>query len=173
MKNSDSTDEKILNQIYWIRNQKVMIDADLASLYQVETRRLKEAVRRNLNRFPADFMFEMNQTEMELWLLQSDNSTATRQRPFCFTEQGVTMLACVLNSDVAIEMNIRIIRLFTRMRDALANHKEILARLDSIEGRIGIHDDKLIELFNALRLLLTREPIRVKTKSIGFNKERE
>lgn len=83
------------------------------------------------------------------------------------------MLACVLNSEVAVEMNIRIIRLFTRMKDALSNHKEILARLDAIEGRVGLHDDKLIELFNAIYLLIDRDNIRVRTNVIGFNKQRE
>lgn len=173
MKTREFSDEKVLNQIYWLRGQKVMIDSDLANLYQVETRRLKEAVRRNISRFPPDFMFEMNQEETEIWMCQSDNAGSSRQRPFCFTEQGVTMLACVLNSDVAVEMNIRIIRLFTRMKDALSNHKEILARLDTIEGRVGLHDDKLIELFNAIYLLIDRDNIRVRTNVIGFNKKRE
>lgn len=173
MKTNNLTDEKILNQIYLIRGQKVMVDSDLAVLYGVETKRLKEAVRRNINRFPEDFMFQMTQEEMENWRSQIASSNALRHNPFCFTEQGVTMLSCILNSDLAVEMNIRIIRLFTRMREALSMHKEILARLDLIERRVDDHDENLAKLFKAIHLLLEREEIRVRTNQIGFTKDRE
>lgn len=95
------TDEKILNQIYVIRGQKVMVDSDLALLYGVETRRLKEAVRRNINRFPQDFMFEMTQEEMEIWRSQIATPNSLRHSPFCFSEQGVTMLAYLASSVIA------------------------------------------------------------------------
>ncbi|MEO5649857.1 MAG: ORF6N domain-containing protein [Ginsengibacter sp.] len=95
-----AADEAIMNKIYVIRGKKVMIDRDLSELYEVETKRLKEAVRRNVNRFPKDFMFEMNKKEFENWRTQNATSKEDKQglryAPFCFTEQGVTMLSCVL-----------------------------------------------------------------------------
>jgi hypothetical protein len=167
------TDEKILNQIYVIRGQKVMFDSDLAILYEVETKRLKEAVRRNINRFPEDFMFQLTQEELENQRSQFASFNLLKYRPFCFTEQGVTMLACILNSPIAIQMNIRIIRLFTKMRETLFSQKEILARLDLIEKRVGDHDEGLVKLFEVIHHLLDREQIRVRSKSIGYNKPRE
>src|SRR5258705_12240965 len=99
-------DEVVISKIFLIRGQKVMIDRDLAELYGVETKRLKEAVRRNRERFPADFMFEMNKGEFEQWrnenIIVSEDRQGLRYAPFCFTEQGVTMLSCVLNSNKAI-----------------------------------------------------------------------
>jgi phage regulator Rha-like protein len=167
------SDERILNQIYLIRGQKVMIDSDLAVLYGVETKRLKEAVRRNMSRFPEDFMFQLTKEELENQRTQIASFNLLKYNPFCFSEQGVTMLACILNSEVAIEMNIRIIRLFSKMREALINQKEILARLELIERNIGDHDENLVQLFEAIHLLLSREEMRVTTGSIGFNKPRE
>lgn len=171
--NQEFTDERIVNHIYMIRGQRVMVDSDLAVLYGVETKRLKEQVRRNINRFPNDFMFEMTDTELENWRSQIATSNALRHRPFCFTEQGVTMLACILNSDLAIQMNIRVIRLFTRMREAISNHKEILLKLEVIENKVMDHDDSIKLIFEAIKELLVREEIRVRTKAIGFNKDRE
>ena len=105
-------EEAIISKIYLIRGQKVMIDRDLAELYGVETKRLKEAVRRNASRFPSDFMFEMNKEEFEDWRTQNATSKEDKQglryAPFCFTEQGVTMLSCVLSSERAIMVNIQI-----------------------------------------------------------------
>jgi phage regulator Rha-like protein len=173
MKTKDFTDEKILNQIYLIRGQKVMIDNDLANLYGVETKRLKEAVRRNQTRFPDDFMFELNETECQDLMSQTVISNMLRHKPFCFTEQGVTMLACILNSPTAIQMNIRIIRLFSKMREAISNNREIIARLELIERRVGDHDESLVKLFEAIHHLLDRDHIRIRTKTIGFNKDRD
>jgi hypothetical protein len=119
-------DEIISNKIYLIRNQKVMLDRDLAELYKVETKRLKESVRRNINRFPADFMFEMSKEELENWRKQIATSNSDkmglRYAPMVFTEQGVAMLSSVLNSDRAIAVNIKIIRIFTKMRDLLSDN---------------------------------------------------
>ena len=107
------SEEIITSKIYVIRNQKVMLDRDLAKLYDVETKVLKQSVRRNTNRFPKDFMFEMTKEELEIWRSQFVTSKSDlkglRHMPFCFTEQGVTMLSCILNSDRAIEVNIKII----------------------------------------------------------------
>ena len=106
-----------------------MIDRDLAELYGVETKRLKEAVRRNIHRFPEDFMFEMNSEECEIWRTQFASSKSDmhglRYAPFCFTEQGVTMLSCILNSERAIAVNIQVIRIFTRMKELMISNKEI------------------------------------------------
>src|SRR6187431_2124688 len=117
-----------------------MIDRDLADLYGVETRALKQAVRRNLSRFPGDFMFEMNKEEFEIWRSQNvtsnEDKLGLRHSPFCFTEQGVTMLSCILNSDRAIEVNIRVIRIFTKLREMLLTHKDILIKLEKIEKEL-------------------------------------
>jgi hypothetical protein len=172
-KKTDYTDEKILNQIYLIRGQKVMIDSDLAVLYNVETRQLKRAVRRNINRFPPDFMFELTQEEFENQRCQIGTANSLRYRPFCFTEQGVTMLACLLNSDVAIEMNVRIIRLFTKMREVLRVHHDILKRLQELERNVASHDGHINQIFAALKFLIKQDEIRIRTKTIGFNKNRE
>lgn len=134
------SDELIINKIYLVRGQKIMIDRDLAELYGVETKRLKEAVRRNKARFPEDFMFEMNEEEFENWRSHFASSKKDRQglryAPFCFTEQGVTMLSCILNSERAISVNIRLIRIFARMREVLLAHKDILLKLEQLERKI-------------------------------------
>ncbi|HSZ87328.1 MAG TPA: ORF6N domain-containing protein [Puia sp.] len=120
-------DELLMNKIYLIRGQKVMLDRDLAELYRVETKRLKEAVRRNVNRFPEDFTFEMNQDELENWRTQFATSKSDKKGlryvPFCFIEQGVAMLYSILNSETAIRVNIQIIRVFTKMRELVLLHK--------------------------------------------------
>ncbi|HEY4061386.1 MAG TPA: ORF6N domain-containing protein [Puia sp.] len=117
------TEEAIVDRIYLVRGQKVMLDRDLSALYGVETKVLKQAVRRNMKRFPSDFLFEMSTKELEDWRSQNvvskEDRKGLRHAPFCFTEQGVTMLSCVLNSDRAIAVNIQIIRVFTKMREML------------------------------------------------------
>src|SRR5207247_1986901 len=114
------TDELVMNKIYFIRGQKVMLDRDLAQLFGVETKRLKEAVKRNMGRFPGDFMFQMTRKELEDWRTQFASSNSEkkglRHLPFCFTEQGVSMLSGVLNSETAIRVHIQIVRVFIRMR---------------------------------------------------------
>jgi hypothetical protein len=131
-------DQKILNRIYSVRGQKVMIDEDLAELYGVETRRLNEQVKRNIKRFPKDFMFSLNQKEFDN--LKSQNATSSwggrRKLPNAFTEQGVAMLSSILNSDIAIEVNIRIIRVFTKLREFALTHKEILLQLSKLEKEV-------------------------------------
>jgi hypothetical protein len=131
-------EQKILNRIYVIRNQKIMLDKDLAEMYRVETKRLNEQVKRNINRFPKDFMFTLSQKEYEN--LKSQNATSSwggrRKLPNAFTEQGVAMLSSILNSDVAIEVNIRIIRVFTKLREYALTHKEILLQLAKLEKEV-------------------------------------
>jgi hypothetical protein len=132
-------EEAIISKIYLIREQKVMIDRDLADLYGVETKRLKEAVRRNASRFPLDFMFQMNNEEFENWRTQNATSKEDKQglryAPFCFTEQGVTMLSCVLSSERAIAVNIQIIRIYAKLRKILLTHKDILLKLEQLESQ--------------------------------------
>jgi len=163
-------DEVIMNKIYVIREQKVMIDRDLAELYLLETKVLKQAVRRNMRRFPEDFMFEMNAEEFENWRSQNVTSKADihglRHPPFCFTEQGVTMLSCILNSDRAIDVNIQIIRIFTKMKALLLTHKDILLQLQQMENKLTAHDDDIKLIFQYLKKLLT--PPQEPRQRIGF-----
>ncbi|HEY4147512.1 MAG TPA: ORF6N domain-containing protein [Chitinophagaceae bacterium] len=168
-------DETIINKIYFIREQKVMIDRDLAELYGVETKRLKEAVRRNSNRFPKDFMFEMNRKEFKDWRSQNASSKkdtlGLRYAPFCFTEQGVTMLSCILNSQKAIAVNIRIIRIFTRLREMLLTHKDILLKLEHLEQQVLQNSGDIQMIFTALKKLLTQSP--EPRPRIGFRRQNE
>jgi len=140
-------DELVMNKIYLIRGQKVMLDRDLAELYGVETKRLKEAIRRNIDRFPKDFMFEMTIEELENWRTQFATSNSEkmglRHPPFCFTEQGVAMLSSVLKSETAIRVNIQIIRIFTRMREMIMTHKDILLELEKIDLPAGRQEKNL------------------------------
>jgi len=133
-------DESVMNQIYVIRGQKVMLDRDLAALYGVETRVLKQAVRRNIDRFPEDFMFEMTTEELQNWRSQFVTSNSDRQglryTPFCFTEQGVAMLSSVLNSKQAIYINIQIMRVFTRIRQMLADNTELRLEIAEIKQAV-------------------------------------
>jgi hypothetical protein len=141
MKEDIFIEEVITSKIYFVREKKVMLDKDLANLYGVETKKLKQAVRRNMQRFPKDFMFEMSIIEFQNWRSQFVTSNSERMglryAPYCFTEQGVTMLSCVLNSKKAIETNIRIIRVFVKMREMLLTHKDILLKLEQFEKLIG------------------------------------
>jgi phage regulator Rha-like protein len=170
-------DEVIINRIYLIRGQKIMLDRDLAELYGVETKALKQAVRRNLTRFPEDFMFEMSDKELALWRNENATSKADimglRYPPFCFTEQGVTMLSCVLNSERSIEVNILIIRIFTRLRELLLTHKDILLKLEQMERkmlkrdeRTNKHEEEIQLIFSALKQLI--DSPRPPRKRIGF-----
>ena len=126
-------DQVVMSKIYLIRDQKVMLDMDLAELYQVETKQLKRQVRRNIDRFPKDFMFEL--TKEEFTILRSQFGTSSwggvRYAPMAFTEQGVAMLSSVLNSKTAIRVNIQIIRIFTKMRELILSHKDILTEVGS------------------------------------------
>lgn len=136
-KMSEITAKKIEKMIYVMRGQKVMLDSDLAELYEVETKILKRAVRRNIERFPDDFMFELTKEELENWRYQFGTSNkekmGLRVQPFVFTEQGVTMLSSVLRSPKAIQVNISIIRIFVKMRKLLASEESLSDRLDQLE----------------------------------------
>ena len=133
-------DEVIIGKIYLIRGMKVMLDRDLAALYQVETKRLKEAVRRNISRFPLDFMFELTAEEFQKWREQfvknESDKMGLRYAPFAFTEHGVLMLASVLNSERAIQANIQIVRIFNRMREMLMTHKDLFLELEKMKQQL-------------------------------------
>lgn len=131
---------KIEDMIYIIRGQKVMLDSDLAELYGVETRILKRAVRRNLSRFPDDFMFELTKKELENWRSQfgiPNSKMGLRIPPFAFTEQGVAMLSSVLRSEQAIQVNISIMRIFTKLRSFLLLEKELQSKINELESKTG------------------------------------
>ena len=161
--------ERIINRIFLIRSRKVMIDRDLAELYDVKTRVLNQAVRRNINRFPPDFMFQLNKQEMGVWKSQIVMSTADkkglRRNPLVFTEQGVAMLSSVLNSNRAIQVNIQIIRTFTKLRELLTTNKELREKIESMERR---YDKKLKEVFDVLKMLLIQD--EKPKKQMGFIK---
>jgi len=153
--------ESITSRIHFIRGIKVMLDRDLAELYGVETRRLKEQVRRNISRFPEDFMFQLSESEETF--LRSQNATLkgkgrhSKYLSFAFTEQGVAMLSSVLHSKRAIEVNIAIMRAFVKMREVLAANKEFSEKLKTIEAHLAEHDGQFRVVFEAIRQLLTEE----------------
>ncbi len=168
------TDEFVIQKIYLIRNKKVMLDRDLAELYGVETKYLKRQVRRNIKRFPNDFMFEMTKEELKNWRSQFGTSNSynseimgLRYVPFCFTEQGVAMLSSVLNSEKAIEMNIRIIRVFTHMREMIMSNKDILLKLEKLETKVGKQDEKINLIFQYIEKMLVPDDQK-KRKRIGY-----
>lgn len=150
-------DEVIISKIYFIRGKKVMLDRDLAILYEIDTKQLKRTVRRNIDRFPDDFMFELTKEELSNWRYQFGTSNSEimglRIPPFAFTEHGVIMLAGVLNSDRAIQVNIQIVRIFIRMREMLETHNVILEKLDLLEKKDTEQDEKIILIFEYLRQL--------------------
>ena len=164
------TEEFISRKIYLIRGQKVMLDFDLAFLYGVETRVLKQAVRRNLLRFPKDFMFILTKKEWKELITICDNLPSSVRYspalPMAFTEQGIAMLSSVLNSERAIAVNIQIIREFVKMRQMISSHKDMLHKLEEMEKSIVDHDEKIILIFQTIKELL--EPEIKNRKPIGF-----
>ena len=161
-------DEVVMNKIYVVRSQKVMLDKDLAELYNVETKQLKRAVRRNADRFPDDFMFELSKEEFDNLRNQIGTSSwgGTRYAPMAFTEQGVAMLSSVLNSDRAIKVNIQIVRIFTRMRQMLLTHKDLLLKMDELERKVAGQDDKIKLVFDYLKQFIKEQ--EEPRKEIGF-----
>ncbi|RZB33840.1 MAG: hypothetical protein SRB2_03627 [Desulfobacteraceae bacterium Eth-SRB2] len=159
--------ELIASKIYLIRSVKVMLDRDLAELYGVETKVLKQAVRRNIGRFPADFMFEMTNTEFEDWRSQfvtsKSDKMGLRYKPMAFTEQGVAMLSSVLRSKRAIQVNIQIMRAFTQLRKMLSTHEDLKRRIESMEKK---YDQQFQIVFEAIKQLL--ETDEKPKKKIGF-----
>ena len=172
MPNSIIPVEIIENKIYLIRNKKVMLDSDLAELYDVETKVLNQAVKRNIARFPEDFMFQLNKEEAS-GLSRSQFVTLKRGQnikylPHAFTENGVAMLSSVLNSERAIQVNIQIMRTFTKIREMLLSHKDLKHKIEEMEKK---YDAQFKIVFNAIKELMSQpeKPIR----KIGFKTEKE
>jgi hypothetical protein len=160
--------ERIVNKIYILRNRKVMLDRDLAELYGVTTGNLNLAVKRNIKRFPEDFMFQLSKPEFEDLILQIETSSwgGTRKMPFAFTEGGVAMLSGVLNSDRAINVNIQIIRTFIKIRELLATNEALQRKMMELEKKYGAQNKKIKKIFDILQLLLADE----NKNEIGFTK---
>jgi hypothetical protein len=163
--------ERIEKAILLVRGQKVMLDRDLAVLYGVETRALNQAVKRNRDRFPDDFMFELTRDEIRN-ISQSVICSSTMKHAknaYAFTEQGVAMLSSVLHSKRAVEVNIEIMRVFVRLREMMATHKELAFKLIELEERLEGHDEQIQNIFEAIRQLMT--PPDPPRKKIGFVNE--
>jgi hypothetical protein len=168
-------DEIVMNQIYYIRGQKVMLDRDLAKLYQVETKVLKQSVKRNIARFPEDFMFEMSKEEFQIWRSQFVTSKSDQQGlryvPFCFTEQGVAMLSSVLNSERAINVNIQIIRIFTKLRQMLFDNTDLRLDIEKIKSKLDNQDKNMEIVFRYLDELLEKKNEPIPRKRIGYKSD--
>jgi hypothetical protein len=167
-------DELIEDTILLIRGKRVILDHDLAKLYGVATRTLNQAVKRNLDRFPEDFMFQLTKAEIEEWqrlkpsrsqivILNKTRGTNIKYQPYAFTEHGILMLSSVLKSQSAVQVNIQIMRTFVRLRQILVSNEELIERLDKLEEN---YDAKLKNVFSAIRHLMS--PRAVKRKPIGF-----
>lgn len=148
-------DEAVISKIYMIRGEKVILDRDLAEFYGVETRRLKEQVRRNMDRFPDDFMIEFTKEELNDFRKQfgktSKEIMGLRIAPFAFTEHGILMLASVLNTERAIQVNIQLVRIFNKMREMLMNHKELFLELEQVKNQLADHENKFLLIFEYLK----------------------
>jgi ORF6N domain len=174
-KDSMLPDEVVINKIFLIRGKKVMIDKDLAELYGVTTKRLNEQVKRNSKRFPEEFMFQLTAEEKMQVVASCDHLKKLKfssHSPYVFAEHGAVMLASVLNSDRAIEVNLQIVRIFIRMRELILTNKDILLKLDQLEKHVVQNSEDVQIIFDALKQLLnppqpTRESIGSKT---GKNK---
>ena len=163
---------QVQSLIYMIRGQKIILDSDLAFLYEVETKVLNQAVKRNLDRFPVDFMFQL--TEDEFQNLRSQFVTSSwggrRYPPYAFTEHGALMVASVLNSPKAVEMSVFVVRAFVKLRTLAYQYQELNHKLDQIDRRVGEHDTAILEIVNAIRQLM--EPPPQKKKEIGFKQKK-
>lgn len=161
--------ESIENKIFVIRGQKVLLDVDLAKLYGVATKVLNQAVKRNINRFPPDFMFKLSKLEKDYVVTICDHLKRVKysyQDPSAFTEQGVAMLSSILKGEKAALVNIAIMRTFVKLRILVSSHKELSQKLSEIEHRIERHDEDIISIFSAIRMLM--QPEEKSKGKIGF-----
>jgi ORF6N domain-containing protein len=162
--------ERIAQRILYLRGQKAILDFDIATLYRIETRALKQAVRRNLTRFPDDFMFELSAREIETVVSQFVIPTRRKfggAAPMAFTEQGVAMLSSVLNSERAVKVNIAIMRAFVKLREVLETNRELAQKFSELEKRVGKHDEKIDAVLEAIRQLMA--PPEKPRREIGFH----
>ncbi len=165
------TEHKILNRIFIIRGEKVMFDSDLAEMYRVETKVFNQSIKRNIERFPKDFMFALSEKEWQNLRSQFVTSSwgGARYRPNVFTEQGVAMLSSILNSKTAIEVNIRIIRVFTKLRQYALTHQDILLQLTKLEKEVKGTSKDIENIFIVLKELIENQQKPLPTKNkIGF-----
>lgn len=170
--------ERIEKAILLIREQKVLLDRDLARLYGVTTFNLNKAVKRNLQRFPEDFMFQLTKEEAAGLRFQTGMSKpggrgGRRYLPYAFSEQGVAMLSSVLRSPRAIDVNIAIMRAFVRLRKIMASHKDLARKLEDLERKLCEHDQKFHVVFEAIRQLMEPPPEPVRKRRIGFHMDPE
>jgi len=163
-------EESIVRKIYLIRGQKIIFDFDLATLYGVETKQLKRAVRRNINRFPIDFIFELTTEEFENLRCQIGTSSwgGIRYLPMAFTEQGVAMLSSILHSEIAIRINIAIMRAFVHLRRFLESNKELAQKIEELEKAVSGHDEKIQLIFTAIKELMEEKVLPVERNPVGF-----
>ncbi|WP_373523898.1 ORF6N domain-containing protein [Aquiflexum sp.] len=178
--------ERITRSIYLIRNQKVMMDSDLAEMYEVETKVLNQAVKRNMDRFPEDFMFQLSNEEWEdlqltieeqnddhslrsqIVTLKNDRGRHRKYLPYVFTEQGVAMLSSVLNSKTAIQVNISIMRVFVKMREWAANYQGLIKKIDELSQNQSEHNEHIRNIYQIIEELV--RPSLTERKAIGFRK---
>jgi ORF6N domain len=164
--------ERIAQKIYLIRGQKVMLDSDLAELYDVPTKRLNEQVKRNLERFPTDFMFQLTLEEAENLRSQFATSSSAyggrRYLPYAFTEQGIAMLSSVLKSERAVEVNIAIMRTFVKMRELMASHAELARKIEAMEKK---YDEQFQEVFTIIKKMLIPPPSNKIAGFVGTKKK--
>ena len=160
---------RIAQSIHLLRGQKVMLDVDLAALYEVPTGHLNRAVKRNLSRFPSDFMFRLNRNEARILKCQFGISSwgGRRGSPYAFTEQGVAMLSSVLNSPRAVKVNIAIVRAFVKLRETLDSHRELAHKFAELQRRVGKHDEEIAAIIHAIRQLMA--PPEGPRREIGFH----
>ena len=167
-------DDIVINKIYFIRNQKVMLDRDLAMLYGVETKRLKEQVKRNLNRFPNDFMFVLSKDEFQNWRSQIATSNSEkmglRYARMAFTEHGVLMLSSVLNSEKAIQTNIQIMRIFTKTRQMLSDNSDLRIEFEIMKNKIENQGKNIEIVFQYVDELMEKKEIIPEREKIGYKK---
>jgi len=168
------SDEVVISRIYYIRGHKVMLDRDLAELYKVEPRRLREQVKRNEERLPANFMFQLSEDEVDAMV--SQNAIPSKRHlggylPYAFTEHGVLMLANILRSKTAMQVSIRIIEIFVKMREMLSTHADILLKLEQLERKVDGYDEDIQLIFMHLKRLI--DPPLEPRPRIGFRRQGE
>jgi hypothetical protein len=162
--------DNVESTIYLVRGQRVMLDSDLAQVYEVSTKQLNQQLKRNRSRFPRDFAFQLTAKEftgLRSQIVTSNTRGGRRYLPWVFTEHGALMLASVLNSEVAIQASVRVVRAFVRLREMVAANVQLASKLEDLEQRLDSHDEAIVDLFAALKRLLEPKP---KTKrEIGFH----
>ena len=167
----DISVEVVATKILFVRGKKVMLDSDLAKLYGVETKQLVRQMKRNIDRFPSDFMYQLTKEEVRNLRCQivTSNKGGRRYLPYAFTEQGVAMLSSVLNSKRAIQVNIAIMRAFVKLREVLLTHKELAKKLEELERKYQLHETDIQAIFEVIKKLLEPPPPEPPRPRFGLN----